>query len=62
MSDKEPHRSAIRAFQARPLLTSAARHHQLLTYQELGEHVGLLSIGVGPDAMIVFTLPVSRRR
>jgi hypothetical protein len=56
MPDKEPHRSAIRAFQAGPLLTSAARHHQLITYQELGEHVGLLSIGVGPDALHLIAL------
>lgn len=51
MSGNEWHRSAIRAFQAWPLLTFAARHHQLFTYQELGEHLGLPPHAVGPDAL-----------
>jgi len=50
------HRSAIRAFQAWPLLTFAARHHQLFTYQELGEHVGLPAQAVGPDSFHLVAL------
>lgn len=41
---------ARRAFQAWPLLTFAARHHQILTYAEVGQHVGLQSVAVG-DAL-----------
>jgi hypothetical protein len=40
-----------RAFQAWPLLTFAAERHQLLTYEELGLHLGLPSLAVGPDAL-----------
>ena len=46
MSTEESRRSAVRAFQAWPLLTFAARHHQMLTYEELGQHLGLPSIAV----------------
>ena len=56
MPENQWHRSAIRAFQAWPLLTFAARHHQLFTYQELGEHVGLPAQAVGPDSFHLVAL------
>jgi len=46
-----PNRQSYRAFQAWPLLTFAAERHQLLTYEELGGHLGLPSLAVGPDAL-----------
>ena len=46
-----PRKQSRRAFQAWPLLTFAADRHQLLTYEELGLHLGLPSRAVGPDAL-----------
>jgi hypothetical protein len=51
MPENEWHRSSLRAFQAWPLLTFAAKHHQLLTYEELGLHLGLPRVAVGPNAL-----------
>jgi len=35
-----------RAYQAWPLLTFAASHHQFITYKELAQHLGLIDIAV----------------
>jgi hypothetical protein len=42
----DEYKSAVRAFQAWPLLTFATRHHQIFTYEELGQHLGLPSVAV----------------
>jgi len=46
-------KQSCRAFQAWPLLTFAAAHHQLLTYEELGLHLGLPSIAVSDTLKLI---------
>lgn len=41
------HNWAVRAFQAWPLLTFGAKQRHIFTYEELGEHLGLMSVTVG---------------
>ena len=50
MAKNALHSWAVKASQAWPLLTFAARHHQIFTYEELGQHLGLPSVAVG-DAL-----------
>lgn len=47
MAKDELHGWSLRAFQAWPLLTFAARHRHIFTYGELGQHLGLPAIAVG---------------
>jgi hypothetical protein len=47
MAKNELHSWAVKASQAWPLLTFAARHHQIFTYEELGQHLGLPTVAVG---------------
>ena len=46
-TNDELHTWAVRASQAWPLLTFAARHRHVFTYEELGEHLGLPTVAVG---------------
>lgn len=46
-SQDELHSWAIHASRAWPLLTFGARNRHIFTYEELGEHLGLLSNTVG---------------
>lgn len=50
MSKNKLHSWAARASQAWPLLTFAAKHRHVFTYDELGQHLGLPRVAVG-DAL-----------